>query len=136
MEDGTSTESRRRVHKLPPELFEFIYDSTFTPTSSIIKIDKDYKPPSNLQVNRELRAQLVDAFYNANTLYIFQDTELLEKWLESLIKHRNFRKLGTIYFDTGTSTPIAYMDELFTPYTLQKIAVRHILERLRVRARA
>lgn len=44
-----------RLHALPPELYNEIYELTFTPTSTDIYVDEGYKPPATLQVDRATR---------------------------------------------------------------------------------
>lgn len=76
------------VQDLPPELYKAIYELTFsTSFKAVYKIDKDYKPPSVLQVSQSLRQALCPMFY-AITIFSFTDhvdsIEHLRRWLTSL----------------------------------------------------
>lgn len=93
-----------RVQALPPELFNKIYDLTFTTSPTIPSpdsynrqylifcrgygslqdrlIETPYQPPSNLQVNRATRANLAPAYYCGSLFYITKDD--LWDWLASL----------------------------------------------------
>lgn len=44
-----------RVQALPRELYDEIYDHTFTKTSNIVHVDSEYRPPAALQVNHASR---------------------------------------------------------------------------------
>lgn len=43
------------VQSLPAELYNEIYELTFTKTSTVVQVDKGYRPPSTLHVNRATR---------------------------------------------------------------------------------
>lgn len=92
---ATSTESDTdelitKVQSLPPELYTEIYNLTFTVNpNEICRINKNYKPPGTLQVNRTWRAFLSPAFY-VDTIFAVQverdDEELtrVTNWLKSV----------------------------------------------------
>lgn len=44
------------VQALPQELYDEIYDLTFTKTTDVIHVNKAYRPPSSLHVDWESRA--------------------------------------------------------------------------------
>lgn len=68
------------VQALPGELYNKIYDLTFT-FDDIYNIDRNYKPPSSLQVNRATRNAHMKIYYRS----IFHvGMENLIKWLASL----------------------------------------------------
>lgn len=74
----------RLVHKLPPELFNEIYDLTFTAPSAEQHIGSSYKPPSCLQVNQYSRSVFAQSYLNNSTFYI--DRDIAQKWSASLTK--------------------------------------------------
>lgn len=78
----------QRVHNLPPELYDKIYDFTFTNNfRESYYIDEKYKPPNILQVNKQQHSTLHQAFYN-QTIFTVSDSatdmETLTRWLRSL----------------------------------------------------
>lgn len=68
--------------EIPQELFDIIYDFTFT-IKEIIEINRDYKPPSMLQVNGESRDDLAFRYYTTTTFHS-TNRYLVKKWLLSL----------------------------------------------------
>lgn len=92
---ATSTESDTdelitKVQSLPPELYTEIYNLTFTVNpNEICRINKNYKPPGTLQVNRTWRASLSPAFYK-DTIFAVElggyEEKLanVTKWLRSV----------------------------------------------------
>ena len=65
------------VQGLPPELFDIIKDLTFTATKRVVVIDKDYKPPTSLQVSKATREQYAESYYGyATTFEVTEVTEL------------------------------------------------------------
>ena len=67
---------------LPQELYDWIFDLTFTPASTIVNVDFDYKPPSTLQVNRSTRAKLGPSYYS-NTIFETYPT-VAWRWIRTL----------------------------------------------------
>lgn len=61
-------------HTLPQELYDQIYELTFTVTHTTwpnrITIDKKYRFPSILQVNRQTRASLINTYYGTNAFWV------------------------------------------------------------------
>lgn len=49
-----------RVQALPPELYQEIYDLTFTPTSTEVFVTKEYQPPALLRINQATRKFLMN----------------------------------------------------------------------------
>lgn len=72
------------VQALPPELFNTIYDLTFSVNVSPSKytITENFKPPACLQVNHASRQKLVESYYRCTIFYI--NEVLLYPWLRSL----------------------------------------------------
>ena len=80
-----------RVQNLPAEIYNQILDLTFAVDfKATCRIDKDYTPPSILQVSRTLRALLSPVFYKNTTFVVVEDVtaknrlESLTLWLRSL----------------------------------------------------
>lgn len=81
-----------RVQSLPPELYDYVYDLTFTafPTQHA-ELGSTYRPPSCLQVSKASRAKFAASYY-AHTTFIFthsaSHTESITtgvNWLVSLL---------------------------------------------------
>ena len=82
-----------RVQSLPPELYNTIYDLTFTAYSiqgANVELDSSYRPPSCLQVSKASRDEFAASYY-AHTIFMFSQrasyTESITtgvNWLVSL----------------------------------------------------
>lgn len=104
----TTEELLQGLKTLPQELYDMIRDRTFAydfNAGSRI-IEKDYKPPVQLQIDRKIRAEFAEKYYGDKTsrwrvragdtpstavasgYYIIDDlplsTKLLEEWLSAL----------------------------------------------------
>ena len=80
------------VHDLPGELFNQIYQLTFTAKPGVRKIDKTYKPPSLLAVDRASRKLFAKSYYGGSGASFAWNSELkakevLIRWLRSLTPH-------------------------------------------------
>ncbi|KAK3712794.1 hypothetical protein LTR37_008885 [Vermiconidia calcicola] len=76
-----------RVQDLPPQLYNLIYNDVFTPSTTTINlIDKTYKPPSTLQVDRQSRVIFAMAYYGKGTTIISEALfpGRVVDWLSSL----------------------------------------------------
>lgn len=52
------------LYSLPQELFDKVHEHVFAEApEKLVVIDKDYKPPSLLQVNRATRAEFAKSYY-------------------------------------------------------------------------
>ena len=73
------------MRALPQELFTEIYDLVFaTPLKDhCVRIDQDYKPPVQLQVDRTSRAAYAESYYS-NTTFVLDDSDLGSSWGQSL----------------------------------------------------
>lgn len=89
----------QRVQSLPAELYMEIYDLTFTINVDTCLIDKAYKPPSILQVNKRWRSTLRYRYYDKTIFEVpvhldpngnstSNDVEDLIRWLTILIRGR------------------------------------------------
>ena len=85
---------QERVQALPAELYNEIYDLTFTNTSKVQRIDQNTKPPSALQINRALREKFAQSYYGNNTIFYISITHV-SKWLFSL-QPTHVHKLTTL----------------------------------------
>lgn len=72
----------QRLQNLPQELFDKIHDLVFQNANSV-SIGRAYKPPSNLQVDRQSRSALISDYF-CKTEFYSDDGNLLAKWLFSL----------------------------------------------------
>ncbi|KAK5115620.1 hypothetical protein LTR85_009791 [Meristemomyces frigidus] len=72
----------KRVHNLPPEVFDMIKTYTFTRDRVKVKIDKDYKSPNCMQVRRLTR--LRGYLYYMDSISMVEDEELLYRWIKSM----------------------------------------------------
>lgn len=73
----------KRVQDLPRELFDVIFDFTFTSGPSTVHVNKFYKCPSILQVSRATRTLTADAYYG-NTTFSFENSLLMGQWLDAM----------------------------------------------------
>lgn len=80
----------QRVHNLPPEIFNEVYNLTFTPEfKETCKIDKNYKPPGIIHVNKKYRTAFSSTFYRDTSFTVTDDpNDLLHmaRWAASLTK--------------------------------------------------
>lgn len=81
---------RDLLESLPQELYEQIYNETFTIDSSLhqeIHINKSWRPPLLLQVNRASRAKILHSYYSSHTFVVRRrDTyqfDLLCDWIDT-----------------------------------------------------
>lgn len=73
---------RAHIQNLPQELFDDIYELVFTPTSTIVDINRDYRPPVQLQVSKASRESFADRYYGNTTFTLH--SELEHRWGSSL----------------------------------------------------
>ena len=78
----------QQMERMPQELRDAIHNLVFTapllnPASRTARIDRDYKPPSLLQVDRASRAAHQDAYYSTTT-FVIADPNLGRRWARSL----------------------------------------------------
>ena len=80
-------ELTRRVHDLPRELFDLIYNLTFSNDTEVQTVGEDYKPPSPLFVDTDSREQFARSYYDG-TFYIAHENhgDVAANWLKSLPK--------------------------------------------------
>ncbi|KAK4617432.1 hypothetical protein CLAFUW4_11879 [Fulvia fulva] len=86
----------RQVQALPPELFKQILDYTVLPnTGGVVHINRDYRPPVGLSINRATRTEVAHLHYGTRTFQLIGDFDssssniILVAWLKSLpVKHR------------------------------------------------
>lgn len=73
-----------RVQSLPSELYEEIYNLTFTVNTETCYVDKAYRPPGILQVNKNWRSALRQRYYDKTIFRIpagLNGVEHLTRWL-------------------------------------------------------
>lgn len=84
-----------RVHELPPELFDMIYDNVFTVEASRNLMTETHKPPKFLSIDHRSREKYAESYYGGHTFeFILDKTEVsqwhesrLIKWLAALPQH-------------------------------------------------
>jgi len=70
---------------LPQELKDIIYDLTFTTSPPLTRyINKTYKPPLLLQVNRASRHLFAQSYYSTTLVFECADIKFLGAWFRSL----------------------------------------------------
>lgn len=77
---------KQRLEDLPRELYEYIYELTFTSDTKPRSIWEGYHPPSTLQVSHETRRSFARQFYHGrdDALFFCWDHEKCLRWLLSL----------------------------------------------------
>lgn len=115
------------VQSLPSELFDEIYDLTFTFDSKTCCVEsRTYKPPSAIQVDRKSRSKAAKSYYN-NTVftfstkgYDFEDDADGKSWLASLPEDhvKALREIHLDFADLKTGYPysaalVYFPSELF-----------------------
>lgn len=85
-----------RLQALPKELYEIIFKFTFMPKSGSIKIDEEYQPPNNIQVNKLTRKTATELYYSQTTFKM--DRDLLVKFVTSL-SYAHVRMLTDVTID-------------------------------------
>jgi hypothetical protein len=125
--DETSAgELNRRIQSLPQELFDMIYDFTFTAVATVprITIDEHYRPPALLRVDPIPRRAFAKVCYGLNELHPdfddILDDKVMKAWLRSIPKeHRVYvRKIRH-------SLDLVYSKHLWLPLRLN---IRHDIE--------
>lgn len=84
------------IQNLPPELYNIIYDFTFSVSAGEqqVTIDKAYRSPARLQVDSTSRRAFAEPYYKTSTFHV-QDTSLVKvrnicrHWLASLRKEHH-----------------------------------------------
>lgn len=71
------------VQALPKELYDEIYELTFTTNSSIRHITERYQPPICLQVSRSTRETVAASYYGKDSIF-YITKEDCRKWVASL----------------------------------------------------
>lgn len=72
-----------RVQSLPVELFNEIYNLTSMAAPCSRTIDKDYKPPHLLRINRHNRALFSKSYYESGAIFCMH-LKILETWMPYL----------------------------------------------------
>lgn len=82
----------QRIHNLPPEIFNQIFELVFTPEPGPITIDRTYRPPVQMRVSRALRTQYAADYYSPDRTFTacrLSNGEIF-RWLQSLpVAHRD-----------------------------------------------
>lgn len=83
--DEMDNELIQRIHDLPILVFEIIQDFVFTITPRTTHIDKNYKPPSILQVDRTSREKLTRQYYSQTKFTASLKSQEIVEWATSLL---------------------------------------------------
>lgn len=75
---------KQNLEDLPAELYDLIYNFTFTPSSSDFHISGSYNPPANLQVDRRTRQLATKRYYHLDAIFWCTNHEHCVHWLTSL----------------------------------------------------
>lgn len=111
------------VQSLPQELFDSIYDLTFTPESEIVQIKCCHKPPHLLAVDRSSRRLFATRYYGSPNgfqvpgLAQVERRSLMTPWLKSV--HPTYRAM-LLYVEYS-------MDDAYVPPGYRKGARRWLL---------
>lgn len=84
----TADRLRTGLETLPQELYDNMYNFVFVPPENHnTTINKAYKPPVQLQINKETRAAFSALYYGNGSTWTFRDWDsgivILKKWLQS-----------------------------------------------------
>ena len=80
----TTQQLAQRLQRLPQELYDKVYDFTFTPVDTTqIRINRGYAPPSTLQVDRKSREEFAKTYYSTASFH-GRDLFLINGWVHSL----------------------------------------------------
>lgn len=71
-----------RLETLPPEIYNHIFDLTFTLLAGIHDITINYRPPSCLQINKSIRSKAMKSYYNESRFLVHGG--IIFQWLRSL----------------------------------------------------
>ena len=77
----------KRIQNLPQELYDMIYEHTFTADTEKVEINADYKPPKLLAVDRASRHFYAKSHYGGRMFFVafgVNDLRDLLRWLKSL----------------------------------------------------
>lgn len=74
------------VQGLPAELYQEIYDLTFTTGAGEHSIKQNYKPPNCLQVNRSTRESFARSYYGEDSTFLVDGPadRICAKWINRL----------------------------------------------------
>lgn len=107
---------RDRIHALPQELFDEIYDLTFTvPTGKYIRITRSTFPPV-LQVNQEHRKALGKVYYLHN-MFVARTDDDAAAWYTALGHAQRFMMpskhlIGGMRWHRGSGRNIVVVDNV------------------------
>ena len=75
---------KRYLNALPQELYDYILDLTITPELSIRYIDRNYRPPAILQIDRTSRFKAAQRYYGDGSKFFCSNYYDCILWLASL----------------------------------------------------
>ncbi|KAK4494924.1 hypothetical protein PRZ48_014280 [Zasmidium cellare] len=85
---ASEVELEHRIQNLPQELQDGIFEYYLIIPAETVVINKTYKPPAHLQINRAMREKLAKEYYGHITFTLEGDRSTVEttcsKWLSSL----------------------------------------------------
>ncbi|KAK4617439.1 hypothetical protein CLAFUW4_11855 [Fulvia fulva] len=74
MTPPTSQDLRRRLEALPQELYDQIYDFTFT-CGTVHVITKSWRPSHLLYVDRSSRNTFANAYFSSSSIFLLDDPQ-------------------------------------------------------------
>lgn len=75
------------VQSLPRELYDEIFELVFTaPSFARAVVDRDYKPPAQMQVSRATRRHYARSYYETTT-FVLVAKAFVERWAMAVPKH-------------------------------------------------
>lgn len=97
LDSDESARFRHRIKALPQELYDKIFEPTFTFEGGTCAIDKTYKPPATLQVDATTRRRATQIFYAQTKFEVKQRSDACN-WLSSL-SYEHQRLLHVVRYD-------------------------------------
>lgn len=85
----TQTALSQAIQDLPQELFDSIYNQTFTAVPGLRIINASYRPPNLLCIDRASREKFAASYYGRGNVFQTHKENQLYQWLASLtVQHR------------------------------------------------
>ncbi|GIZ41763.1 hypothetical protein CKM354_000505800 [Cercospora kikuchii] len=96
-----------RIQDLPQELQDEIFNLTVAIEPAEVAINKSYKPPWQLRIDRASRKKMTQQYYST-TIFVAEDVcvpRILQSWLNSLPTHHSHLISEIRLLSTGEFTP-------------------------------
>lgn len=88
------TSLRDLMQSLPQELYDEIYNLTFTANQKVLYVTRTYRPPHLTRIDHNSRTKFVASYYR-NTTFLFTRRRTFRRWKRALAHMSNtaFHKL-------------------------------------------